>query len=263
MNTSSHLITGQVMHRRVRPIVHLFHAPVFYLRINLDTIEKSNSWIFGINKWRPLSLYFKDYGPRDGTSLANWIRKILRDNDIDSKGTIFLQTFPRVFGYVFNPISLWYCHHTDGRLASVLAEVRNTFGERHLYLLTDTEADAISPNSKVEARKMMHVSPFCEVKGNYQFHFFETDRSSLVKIDYLDGDAILINTCLSGKKLPFTPSNLFKTLLKQPLLTIGVIFKIHWQALLLWIKRVPFFRQPSYSNKEFSVSHKIAKDNQK
>ncbi len=245
MNTGSALIIGKVMHQRMRPVLHRFIYPVFFIRINLSAPEKLNSAVFGINRWRPLSLYFKDYGPRDGSDLYSWVRQLLEMHEINSGGTIFLQTFPRLFGYAFNPVSLWYCHNTQGQLNAILAEVNNTFGERHLYLLHAEGGATITNQTELISQKMMHVSPFCEVKGQYHFRFQEHDHSCKVKIDYADADEILIHTAISGQKQAFSTANLLKALLRQPLLTFGVMFRIHWQAFLLWRKHVPFFTAPA------------------
>ena len=252
MAHQSTLITGVVMHQRTRPILHRFIYPVFMVRINLDQLCKDatqlNSYIFGINTWRPLSLYFKDYGPRNGSDLRTWINGVLQHNDIEVDGEIHLQTFPRVFGYAFNPINLWYCHNKKDELIAVLAEVNNTFGEQHLYLLRNSNQKTITSNSILSSKKSMHVSPFCEVKGHYEFQFFESTKNTRVKINYYDEIEVLIYTAIIGKKHTFNTSALSLALLKQPFLTLGVIFRIHWQALRLLIKRVPFRRQPIASN---------------
>lgn len=259
MHAASSLLVGKIMHQRLRPALHRFIYPIFFVRINLADTNQLNNAVFGINRWRPMSLYFKDYGARDGSDLLSWIRQLLAAHGMVADGDIFLQTMPRIFGYAFNPISIWYCHDTQGQLRAVLSEVNNTFGEHHLYLLATEDGTPIQKNSVLTSKKMMHVSPFCEVKGNYHFRFAERPDSCLVKIDYLDGEAILINTAINAKKLPFSKTNLLKVLLGQPLLTIGVMWRIHWHALLLWLKRVPFFRQPSAAVATLTLSHEFSK----
>lgn len=259
---ASRLIVGNVMHQRLRPVLHRFVYPIFFIRINLAEIHQLNSAVFGVNRIRPMSLYARDHGARDGSDLLLWIRQLLKEHELAADGDIFLQTMPRIFGYAFNPISIWYCHDRQGQLAAVLAEVNNTFGEHHLYLLQTADGSAIQKDSLLVSKKTMHVSPFCEVKGTYQFRFAESPDSCLVKIDYLDADAVLINTAISAKKLAFTNSNLIKTLLKQPLLTVGVIWRIHWHAMLLWLKRVPFFRQPAATS-TMTLSQKTKEEQSK
>lgn len=265
------LIQANVMHLRLRPVRHRFVYPVFMLRINLNEAYSVNkdgatsalkSWLFGINRWRPLAIYFKDYGPRDGSNLMEWGQQLLRSNQIEDVVEIELQSFPRVLGYAFNPICLWYCYDKQGALKAVLAEVNNTFGEHHFYLLSAENQSEILPGVHLAIKKMMHVSPFCEVKGHYTFNFKESTNKISVKIDYFDHaceqirddnnkknidteiDTVLIHTAIIGSKQTLTTRNMFGAFLKQPFLTFGVFFRIHWQAYILWRKRVPFFKQP-------------------
>lgn len=263
MNFSSSIIVGKVMHQRLRPLLHRFIYPIFFVRLNLAETDCLSGSIFGINRFRLMSLYFKDYGPRDGSDLLVWIRQILTTNSIRADGDIFLQTMPRICGYAFNPISIWYCHNRQGQLAAVLTEVNNTFGEHHLYLLQEENGEEIRKHSALTSQKMMHVSPFCEVKGSYEFRFDERVNSCLVKIDYKDEEETLINTAIRGKKIAFNNANLIKVLLRQPFLTIGVMWRIHWQALLLWRKRVPFFRQPTSSISTITLSKKVSQEHTK
>lgn len=242
------------MHQRLRPVLHRFVYPVFFVRINLAETAQLNSALFGVNRFRPMSLYFKDYGPRDGTDLLVWIRQLLANHAIAADGDVFLQTFPRIFGYAFNPISVWYCHNRQGQLRAVLTEVNNTFGEHHFYLLQTEDRSPIQHQSVLLSKKMMHVSPFCEVKGSYEFRFNERQDNCIVKIDYKDAEATLINTAIIAKKIPFSVTNLIKVLLRQPLMTIGVMWRIHWHALLLWRKRVPFFNQPTSASSTITLS---------
>ncbi len=260
MSISSTIIVGKVMHQRLRPLMHRFIYPIFFIRLNLAETDQLTGSVFGINRFRLMSLYFKDYGPRDGSDLLVWIRQLLKTNSISADGDIFLQTMPRIFGYAFNPINIWYCHDNQGQLVAVLTEVNNTFGEHHLYLLQSEDGKEIQKNSALSSQKMMHVSPFCEVKGSYHFRFDERTNSCLVKIDYKDAEAILINTGIRGKKIVFNNTNLIKVLLRQPFLTIGVMWRIHWQALLLWRKKVPFFRQPLSSTSTITLSNRARQE---
>jgi DUF1365 family protein len=263
MGFSSNVIVGKVMHQRLRPVLHRFVYPIFFIRVNLAETDRLGSSVFGINRLRLMSLYFKDYGPRDGSDLLIWIRQLLKKNSIHADGDIFLQTMPRIFGYAFNPVSIWYCHDSQGQLVAVLTEVNSTFGEHHLYLLQEENSQGIQKNSTLTSQKMMHVSPFCEVKGSYEFRFDERANSCLVKIDYKDPEETLINTAIRGKKIAFNNANLIKVLLRQPFLTIGVMWRIHWQALLLWRKRVPFFRQPTSSISTITLSKKVSQEHTK
>jgi DUF1365 family protein len=260
MHSQSSLLKAQVMHQRLRPVLHRFIYPVFFVRINLAHTHLLTNAIFGINRWRPLSLFFKDYGPRDGSNLLLWIQDLLKNQGVELDGHVFLQTFPRIFGYAFNPINLWYCHNRQGELIAVLAEVNNTFGEHHLYILRNENGSAISKESTLLSTKMMHVSPFCEVKGSYRFSFSESAEKCQVNIDYDDTEGVLINTAISARKQALSPGNLLLALLRQPLLTLGVVWRIHWQALLLWRKRIPFFHQPAAPASKLTVSYPETKE---
>jgi len=242
MKPAAQLLQGQVMHARLRPTVHRFVYPVCYVRLNLDQLEQAGTCWFGIDRWRPLSVRTRDYGPRDGSSLALWIRKLLASHEVQADGEIWLQTFPRVFGYVFNPVSFWHCHDAQGRLRAVLAEVNSTFGECHRYLLMLGGADG--RHRSVQASKQMHVSPFCTVEGHYRFRFRLAQPAHTTSIDYYDAQGLLLRTSVSGRPRPLDDSAVLAALLRFPLLGVGIVARIHWQALRLWLKRVPFFRQP-------------------
>ena len=237
------IISGQVMHERLRPVQHRFVYPVFYVRINLARLEEMNSAWFGINRWRIAALHTRDYGARDGSDLQQWIKKLLEQHGIEANGEIWLQTFPRVFGFVFNPVSFWYCYDNAGALRAVMAEVNNTFGESHRYLLTD--AHAITAQSELISNKNMHVSPFCQVQGLYRFRFRDTSDSTFVSLDYYDESGLLIKTTLGGKSADYTAAGIRHAVFKQPFLTIGIVLGIHWQAFKLWRKKIPFFSKPA------------------
>lgn len=239
---AAQLVHGKVMHARLRPAPHRFVYPLFYVRLNLARLDACNSRWFGVDRWRPLSIRRRDHGPRDGSSLEQWMRALLREHAIAADGEIWLQTFPRVAGYVFNPVSFWHCYRADGQLAAVLAEVNNTFGETHRYLLRITATGAGAGTAV--AVKQLHVSPFCQVQGEYRFRFRLGGAAHFTGLDYYDADGLLLRTALSGRPVPMSDRSLSGALLRYPLLGIGIVARIHWQALRLWLKRVPFFSQP-------------------
>ncbi len=244
MSAPAQIIRGQVMHERLRPTNNRFVYPVFCFRLNLARLADIKIMGFGINCLRPVSIYTADYGPKDGSNLEQWMRDLLVQYDIDADGEIWLHTFPRVLGFVFNPVSFWYCYDRQGGLRAVLAEVNNTFGETHQYLITSHNQQCIDSNTRLECIKMMHVSPFCEVQGHYEFGFRDTAQTAWVGIDYFDPDGLLIKTSVGGNREALNQQTLWRALLAQPLLTIGVFARIHWQAFHLWRKKVPFFSKP-------------------
>ncbi|HXZ09579.1 MAG TPA: DUF1365 domain-containing protein [Paraburkholderia sp.] len=251
------LLTGRVMHERLRPRHHRFSYPVFCVRCNVARLATLQRWWFGIDRGSLLSLYRRDHGPCDGSDLEQWMRGQLVAAGIAADGEIWLQAFPRVLGYAFNPVSFWFCHDREGQLRALLAEVRNTFGERHAYLLCAGDGAPITASSVLTCRKVLHVSPFCRVEGHYAFRVRETQRATSVAIDYHDADGLLIRTALGGSLAPLTCTSALHALMRQPFLTFAVIVRIHWQALRLAIKRVPFYgsRPPPGRSADVSQDH--------
>lgn len=246
------LCVGRVFHKRLRPVEHQFSYSVFFLRLPLSQLkELGNRWL-SKDGFNLLSFSTHDYGPRDGSSLENWMRELLLREGIDSaNGEIVLQTFPRLLGYVFNPISVWYCFDQGGLLRAALAEVRNTFGEHHNYLVAHKDQRTIAAGDWLTSRKVFHVSPFCEVKGHYRFRFEQVAGRAFAQIDYFDGNDVtagdadkLIVTTLHGVPEPLTSRSTLRAFLGHPLMTFGVVARIHWHALKLWLKHVPIFTKP-------------------
>lgn len=161
----------------------------------------------------------------------------------DAQGEIWLQCYPRVLGYTFKPVSFWYCHRADDSLRVIVAEVNNTFGERHVYVL-----DHPCYGQVLQARKVFHVSPFCPLEGGYRFEFRRTGsqglRSVRVKIDYRDNEGPMLLTGVAGRLEPLNAASRRRALWRYPLLTLGVMTRILWNAFLLWLKRVPVHAKP-------------------
>jgi len=243
--SAAQLLFGRVFHCRRRPVRHAFAYRVFFLRVPLSAFARAGRGIFSVDRWNLLSLWSRDHGPRDGSPLEPWVRgELARAGVHGADGEIVLQAFPRVLGYVFNPIATYHCHDREGRLRAVLCEVSNTFGERHNYLLAHRDGRPIGARDWLTAAKVFHVSPFCEVEGHYRFRFSGDWRRQFAQIDYHDRDGKLIVTALEGTARPLTGAWLARAFLGHPLMTVGVIARIHWQALRLWLRRVPWFPKP-------------------
>lgn len=238
------LLRGRVMHARLRPKPNRFSYRVFCVRLRVRDIDAAQERI-AFDRLGLTSFRRRDHGARDGRALEPWIRGLLAAEGIDGvDGDIWLQTFPRVLGYVFNPVSFWLCHDRAGGLRAVLCEVNNTFGDRHNYLLARDDGHALGPADEVVARKVFHVSPFCAIAGEYRFRFDATPAATRMRIDYDDGDGRLLVTSISGRAEPLTAAAIVRCFFSYPWMTLGVIVRIHWQALRLWAKGLRFHPRP-------------------
>lgn len=246
------LARARVVHARSRPVAHRFTYPVFCLRLRMDQATRFDgqaSWLFGVNRRRPVAFHFADHGDRSGANPMDWLRSRLDIAGIDiDVGAVWLQSFPRVFGYVFNPVSFWHVHDKQGVLRVLVAEVNNTFGERHQYVLRAADGGAIHDGETLRSAKAFHVSPFCRVVGEYRFRVQEHGDTHRVSIDYHDDPAQpqpLLHTAIQSVGAPLTTAALLRALLAMPFMTFGVVARIHLQALRLFLRKVPFQRKPA------------------
>ncbi|OYY49666.1 MAG: DUF1365 domain-containing protein [Polaromonas sp. 35-63-240] len=234
---------GQVRHTRLRPSRNAFNYPTYFLMLPMRSMQRHGSGALAHNRPAPLSFFDRDHG--DGRASAlDWLDEVLRREGVDdADGEVWLHTYPRVLGYTFKPVSFWYCHQADGSLRAILVEVHNTFGERHCYLL-----DAPQYGRELKADKVFHVSPFCTLEGGYRFRFMRSLEAGLdrtvARIDYDDSTGPLLETSVGGTLEPVSAASLRKAFWGYPAMTFGVIARIHWQALKLWRKRVPFVSKP-------------------
>ena len=245
------LVLGRVWHARLKPFVHAFRYRAFYLQLPLKSLHQQmttngrvGNWAWGVNRPALLSVNDRDHG--DGRPLLTWAESILNEAGVrDVEGEIWLQTFPRMLGYVFKPVSFWFCERADGSLRAIIAEVNNTFGDRHVYVL-DPASHAIRNGQTLSAEKVFYVSPFFEVRGRYQFRFFKSNLGGhdLARIEYQDESGALLLTSMSGESQVLCPRSAVLAWCRYPLFSIGVIARIHWQALLLWLKGAKFISRP-------------------
>jgi uncharacterized protein len=233
---------GLVRHTRLRPVRNAFAYPTYFLMLPMRSLALFGNGELARNRSAAISFFDKDHG--DGrTDALSWLDELLSTEGIeDANGEAWLHCYPRVLGYSFKPVSFWYCHRKDGSLRSVVVEVNNTFGERHVYLL-----DHARYGYEQSATKVFHVSPFCNVEGQYRFRFMTTDQHdrTVARIDYDDLQGALINTSVSGNLQALNSIAIRKALFSYGAMTLGVIARIHWQAARLFFKRVPFFSKPS------------------
>ena len=242
MNARPLIGFGHVWHRRLRPVEHAFRYPSYFLMLPMRSLRARPDAVLQRNRLGWISFHDSDHGEGGSDALA-WFEQLLHSEGIDdADGEVWLHTFPRVLGYVFKPVSFWYAHRADGSLAVVLAEVNNTFGERHAYLLAGPE---LGWGREQVARKQFHVSPFCEVHGEYRFRFERSEDRTLTRVDLHDDDGPLLQTSVGGVLQTLNAATVRRAYFGTPLMTLGVISRIHWQALRLWAKRLPFHGKPS------------------
>jgi uncharacterized protein len=239
------IVHGSVMHRRLRPAHNEFRYAAFSLALPLsrlaDLPESGIAW----NRRGLVSFFDRDHGERDGSALEPWIRRLLAAEGLTADGEVVLHAFPRMLGFVFNPVTFWVCHDRDGGVRAVLCEVCNTFGEQHNYLIAHADGSRLTSGETLHARKVFHVSPFCEVTGTYRFRFHFARERWLARIDY-DGDdgEPLLETSISGTAAPLSRGAVRSLLWRYRWFTLGVVARIHWQALRLFAKRVPYIAKP-------------------
>ena len=235
---------GQVRHTRLRPAANAFAYGTFFLMLPMRSLAKFGSKALAVNRSGAISFHDQDHGDgrrtAEGGALA-WLDALLHSEGIDdANGEVWLHCYPRIFGFTFKPVSFWYCHDLSGELRAIVAEVNNTFGERHCYLLD-------KPQWGVEqtANKVFHVSPFCSVEGQYRFRFMRTANRTVARIDHDNDLGPLIQTSVSGRLVALTKRSQWHALLRYPLMTLMVVARIHWQAFKLWRKKVTFFSKPT------------------
>lgn len=260
MTTPDHspgwLYPSKVMHLRRYPVRYRFYYRVFHLLLDVDRLAHSETRLFSYNRWNLLSFHDRDHGPRDGSSLRPWLERMLHAHGIDLEGgRIRLLCMPRVLGYGFNPISLFYCEHQDGSLRAILCEVRNTFGESHAYLLS-REGAAMDYDEPHHKAKLFHVSPLIDMNGEYRFRFTPPGLRFHVQIRLFQNqagqDRLLMAATLDGKRETLSDRNLVRQMLHLPLMTIQVVAAIHWQALKIWLRGASFYRKPEPPTQEVS-----------
>lgn len=241
----SAIYTGRVLHRRYAPTGHRLDYSVYSLLLDLDeldSIDRSIRW-FSVDRFNLFSFRTIDHGPRDGTDLRAWARSLLAEAGVDiGTGRIQLLVYPRILGYGFDPLTVWYCHDDAGRLAGVIHEVRNTFGEWHSYV-----APVAEPSDRVlthSAEKAFHVSPFFDVRGRYDFRLTRPGSTLSVTIDYSGVEGKLLTASFSGRRSPLTSGGLIRRFFDHPLVSLKVIGGIHWEALKLARKRVGYRPKP-------------------
>jgi DUF1365 family protein len=257
LNPALTLYRSRVIHRRQGRPAYRFSYSVFNLLMDIDRLDEADAsrrW-FSHNRANLVAVHDRDHGPKDGSPLRPWIDGILADAGVAlGGGSVKLLCYPRVLGYVFNPLSVWFCYHADGSLRALLCEVRNTFGEWHGYLLHNDGAAMTWPVRDRRA-KMFHVSPFLPVAGYYRFRFSRPAEQYAMTVSYYDQDddeRPRLVALQQGSARQASDRQLLGCALARPLMTIKVMVAIHWQALRIWLKGGRYHPKPEPPRTEIS-----------
>ena len=235
---TSCIYSGFVTHERFKPKKHFFSYKTFSLLIDLNEVKNIEKKIkfFSYNKFNILSFYNADHGNRDGGSLIKWAKNTLKKSKINFNiGSIKLLCYPRFFGYVFNPLSIFYCYDKNLKLKAILYEVKNTFDEQHTYVFRCSTSSNLILN---KCNKKFYVSPFIEMKTFYNFRLLKPGKKINVLIKQNDEKGLLLIARQVGKRLDLTSKNLFFEFLRHPLMSAKVILAIHFEAFRLWSKGI-------------------------
>lgn len=250
MATVDH-IAGHTFHGRKGAVDNAFRYSIDYVLFDAEAALDTPG-LFQRNRAGLTSVQDRDHGgaPKAGRG-AIWAREVLGVHGIDGVARLELLTQPRVMGHVFNPVSFWLCRDAQDGLICVIAEVSNTFGDRHCYLCHHDDLRVITASDQLKADKIFHVSPFQPVEGGYVFRFdIRADRIG-IWIDYTAGNGGLIAT-LEGPRAPLSNRGILRAMWRRPFGARRVLFLIHWQAVKLWFKRAPFRSRPEPPDHEVS-----------
>ncbi|MBC9880253.1 DUF1365 domain-containing protein [Bradyrhizobium sp. INPA01-394B] len=241
------LYFGDVMHARLKPIGHRFSYRVMSLLLDLDRLDEANrqSALFGVNRAALYSFHEKDHGPRDGSSLRAYAERCAASHGVDLVGgRIALLCYPRLLGYGFNPLSVYFCYRADGELALMIYEVRNTFGEIHHYVLPVKAGELNAAGLRQQQDKLFYVSPFVPMAMRYHFRVLPPSDAVKLRILETDRDAPLLAATFHGRRHALTSRALLRSFLGLPLASLKVMAAIHWEALRLWLKGAQLVPRP-------------------
>lgn len=254
MNAPGFLYASRVMHRRLVAPFYRFVYRLFYLLLDVDRIDElaGSLKLFSHNRFNLVSFHDRDHGVRGPGGLRGWAEGLLATEGIRLEGgRIRLLCLPRVLGFAFNPIAIWYCEHRDGSLRAVIAEVRNTFGERHCYLLA-SGGRPLAYEAVHEKEKCFHVSPFLDLVGRYAFRFAEPGETVRVLIHETREGIDILDATLAGEREALTDRALLRHVIAMPWMTLKVVAGIHWEALKLWLRGAKFHSKPEPPALEFT-----------
>jgi DUF1365 family protein len=250
--TASALYTGLVSHRRTRPAVHALRYRVFMMLLDLDEAPALNRRLrlFRFDRRGVLSFHQRDHGDGTKGGLRGWVETQLQAAGMPTGGAIGVFCMPRVFGYAFNPLTVFFCHGLDGKLLATIYEVNNTFGQRHAYVLpAGGRQDLVAQ----ECEKAFHVSPFMDMDLRYRFRIIPPHEEVSIGIQVLDAHGIILAASFSGDRQPLTDRAMLREILAMPLQGAKVLGGIHWEAAKLWLKGVKLRPAPPLPARPVSI----------
>ena len=235
------LYLGEVMHARLKPVGHRFNYRVMSLLIDLDRLDAADRQtpLFGVNRAALYSFNEADHGHRDGSSLRAYAQWRATEHGIDlTGGRVMLLCYPRLLGYTFNPLSVYFCYRADGGLALVIYEVRNTFGDIHAYALPVNPDEVSDAGIRQQQDKLFYVSPFVEMAMRYHFRISPPGDSVKLRILEIDREGPLLAATFKGHRRALNTAELLRSFCALPLVTLKIVAAIHWEGLRLWLKGV-------------------------
>ena len=242
------LYFGEVMHARLKPMGHRFNYRVMSLLIDLDRLDAADrqSPLFGVNRAALYRFSESDHGARDGSGLRAHVQRCAAERGIDlTGGRVRLLCYPRLLGYTFNPLSVYFCTHAGGELALLIYEVRNTFGDIHAYVLPVMPGELSAAGVRQQQEKLFYVSPFIEMAMRYHFRVSPPGERVKLRILETDREGPLLAATFNGRRRSLTTMALLRSLFSLPLLTLKIVAAIHWEALRLWLKGARLVPRPN------------------